>query len=234
MTCKVKDGNKEDRPATAVTQRGTITNWTNFWYSEDNSMKFCVEGALANWLFHLGATKEANEFKHLVTMETQNLKDQMKVEKLPKKVQRKNGSLNPITKCLWILREKFNCKTTARLNCDYFRCGMSAFTNLSKIRCPVLVSLVSTNSHYKHVIVIWQSRIIDFEHKSTYPLSTENLNFACGCGSTFTKIDFGCGLAPTTDMRKLYGKIDGKWGHEDLCVGGELSDLIMKRNTGGN
>ena len=116
---KVKDGNKKERPVPGDTQRATIPNWTNFWFSEDNSMKLSVEGALANWLFHLGATEEANAFKHLATLVTQNLKDVMKVEKLPKKVQCKNGSLNPIPKCLWILREKFNCKTTAHRKTSY-------------------------------------------------------------------------------------------------------------------
>ena len=71
-----------------------------FWYSEHNSMKFCVEGAVVNWLYHLGAKEQATTFNMLSTLEPENLVVAMKVEKLPKKLKYRSGLLNPIKKCL--------------------------------------------------------------------------------------------------------------------------------------
>ena len=132
-------------------------------------MKLCVEGAVANWLYHLGAKEQATTFKTLSTLELEKLVVVMNVEKLLKKVTYRSGLFNPIKKCLWILREKFDCRATLPLNCHHFWSGPCAFDNLSKIKCPILLSLMSSSSHYNHVIVVWQSRIIYFEQKSTYP-----------------------------------------------------------------
>ena len=45
---------------------------------------------------------------------------------------------------------------------------------------PVIVSMRTTNSSYNHVICIWNNAIIDYEHRSTYPLTINNLDFLCG------------------------------------------------------
>jgi hypothetical protein len=50
----------------------------------------------------------------------------------------------------------------------------------------MLISVQSSQAIYKHVVVVWRNKIIDFECMHTYPLTEESLRQVCGIHTTFT------------------------------------------------
>ena len=97
---------------------------------------------------------------------------------------------------------------------------------MSGIKFPVIVSMKTTNTSYNHVICIWNKAIIDYEHRSTYPLTINNLDFSCGPSSTFLAVNRGYGIFPSKEMRRACREMDGyvDWGESD--VKGELKFLF--------
>ena len=47
-----------------------------------------------------------------------------------------------------------------------------------------------------HVICLWKGQIIDYESKRSYPLTLDNINYACGENSSYDGISAGFSLAP--------------------------------------
>ena len=72
--------------------------------------------------------------------------------------------------------------------------------NLMQFKFPVILSMNVTRSMYRHVICVWQGMIIDFEQKTTYPLTPDNVVFSCGNSSTFINLHCGYGLFPSKGM----------------------------------
>jgi hypothetical protein len=91
----------------------------------------------------------------------------MNVLSIPQIVQSKTGKNDTVEKCMWILKECFNCRKSLFLNPEHFKKTQMLVTNLSKISFPVIVSVVGQYSIYNHVAVVWKKMIIDIEHE--YP-----------------------------------------------------------------
>ena len=198
--------------------------WRNFWSDQENAMKFCAEGAVTNLLHHMSAIDEATTFKFYSTMDPHELCHSMGLEKLPKRVLTKSGLMKPVEKCLWLLCHSFKCCVTQPLRHEVLCSSGQIIKIVPLFRFPVLLSLVGTNSINDHVIVVWKSRIIDFEHEFTYPFNAQNLDFACGVGCSLLKVKFGCGIIPPKSIRKNCNKVGKKdWGGADIVPGGALS-----------
>ena len=198
--------------------------WRNFWSDQENAMKFCAEGAVTNLLHHMSAIDEATTFKFYSTMDPHELCHSMGLEKLPKRVLTKSGLMKPVEKCLWLLCHSFKCCVTQPLRHEALCSSGQIIKIVPLFRFPVLLSLVGTNSINDHVIVVWKSRIIDFEHEFTYPFNAQNLDFACGVGCSLLKVKFGCGIIPPRSIRKNCNKVGKKdWGGADIVPGGALS-----------
>jgi hypothetical protein len=209
----------DDKPENNTDQ----DNWTNFWFCEDNTMKYCVEGAFANLLHHMSAVEEANTFRQYATMDHHELLRASGMKMLPKRTMTKSGMVIPMEKCLWLLRDMFNCRVTNPLKVHFFSSASSVIKILPQFRFPVVLSLNGTHSHNEHVIAVWNSRIIDFEHETTYPLTQMNLDFACGSGCSFMGVKFGCGLIPSRSIRKrCLVHSPRNWGVDDINRGGVL------------
>jgi hypothetical protein len=61
----------------------------------------------------------------------------------------------------------------------------------------MLISVQSGKATYKHVVVVWRNKIIDFECMHTYPLTEESLRQVCGVHTTFQRIVRGYGIFPS-------------------------------------
>ena len=61
----------------------------NFWSDKSNNGKLCIEGTVANLLYHMNMPNEANQFTDLCFMTDQELCLFMGVTAMPNKVQSK-------------------------------------------------------------------------------------------------------------------------------------------------
>ena len=145
--------------------------------------------------------------------------DEMSVNKLPATVGIKGNVMNPFHKCLWILRHKFNCNRSPFLKTDHFNSVQQAYTNLNKLSFPVLLSVVGLNCTFNHVIAIWNKMIIEFESKRTICLTLESFKYICGKENEFLRIDHGCGIFLSKDIKKKNGSLVD-WGENQVNVKG--------------
>ncbi len=84
---------------------------------------------------------------------------------------------------------------------------------LKQMKFPVLIGVSSTQSSYNHVVVIWNSIVIDYESMHTYTLTDESLRQVCGTNITFQKVISGYGLCPPKDLRKKVTELNvTDWG----------------------
>jgi len=84
---------------------------------------------------------------------------------------------------------------------------------LIQMKFPVLIGVSSTLTSYNHVVVIWNSIVIDYESMHTYTLTEESMRQVCGTNTTFQKVSSGYGLFPSKDLRKKVTELNEKdWG----------------------
>ena len=91
-----------------------------------------------------------------------------------------------------------------RLNKHSFHSFESCVTTLTDFGPPVIAILKGTNMIRDHVIGIWQNQIIDYESEYTYPLTMNNLNYACGDESSFSGLDRPIALFPPKSIKKQH------------------------------
>jgi hypothetical protein len=65
----------------------------------------------------------------------------------------------------------------------------------------MLISVQSSQALYKHVVVVWRKKMIDYECMHTYPLTEESLRHLCGVHTTFQRIVSGYGIFPSKKIR---------------------------------
>ena len=68
----------------------------------------------------------------------------------------------------------------------------------------MIAILKGTNMTRDHVIGIWQNQIIDYESEYTYPLTINNLNYACGDGCYFLGLIRPVALFPPKKIKRNY------------------------------
>ncbi len=117
---------------------------------------------------------------------------------------------------LWILRKKFKFISTAPLKSICFTQVNKSNKVLLKFQFPLLISALVINAVYKHVVVVWNGRIIDNELKYTYNLTNESLTEICGLNTSFQGFHMGYGLFPPRDIRvHPKNKCIEDWGTAD-------------------
>jgi hypothetical protein len=193
------------------TSQVTVNSAKNFWYCEENATKHCVEGAVANLLFHMNLREDAEEFRKLSTMPGRELLNAMAADKPPKNVQDHRQGLNPVETCIWILEKKFNCRRFGYLNTDHFKTAASTVEKLKQICLPVLISVVGKHSMYNHVVIIWRDMIIDYESRHVSSLCVQNVEQICGPKNAFLKIARGIVILPSRKMKFSVGD-RSDWG----------------------
>jgi hypothetical protein len=93
----------------------------------------------------------------------------------------------------------------------------------------MLISVKSIQATYKHVVIVWRNKIIDFESMHTYPLTEESLRQVCGVHTTFQRIVSGYGIFPFKQIRNSTENVYIKdWGMDDFYKkGGSVRGYFM-------
>jgi hypothetical protein len=163
----------------------------NFWHSQDNHAKLCIEGAIANMLFHMNLIVEAEQFRTLVIKTDQEILQSLGENHVPKRVHDPKKGMDPMEKCMWILERKFKCRRLTYLNPEQFKTASKVVSNLRQVNLPILISVMGRESVYTHVVVVFRGSIIDFETKALYPLTISNVEYICGPKNPFLKLSRG-------------------------------------------
>ena len=130
------------------------------------------------------------EFKRLSTLDGQSLLLEMGIKEFPKYVTRSHRrKTEPFNMCLWLLSHRFKCEHTKPLNTVQFQSLPILVDRLAQFKFQFVLSEEITNSMFHHVIRVWRNMIIDFEQKSMYPLTINNLDYLCGPNSSFVKVN---------------------------------------------
>ena len=79
----------------------------NFWFDNDNFSKWCVEGALSNFLCHFLSINDAAKFKQIAICNGEQLINAMNVRSIPQIFLSKTGQIDAVEKCMWILNNNF-------------------------------------------------------------------------------------------------------------------------------
>jgi hypothetical protein len=148
---------------------------------------------------------------------------------LPKAVMGNTFGIDSIEKCVWILRKKFNFATTSKLKVSEFQSLKLSLNALFQIKFPMVISVQSSQATYKHVVVVWRNKIIDFESMHTYPLTEESLRQVCGVHTTFQRICNGYGIFPSKQIRNSTKNAYIKdWGMDEFYKkGGSVRRYFM-------
>ena len=204
-------------------------NRDNLWWSHTNELKHCVQGCITNLLHHMRAGDEAKRFQLLSTMDDQSLKTHLGIVDFPSKVRRGNGEKTDLfEKCKWLLRSHFKCQVSKPIVVSEVSTIETFVEIMARCKFPVVVSLTITNSNYNHVICVWNKAIIDFEHRATYPLTINNIEFSCGPSSDFVGVRQGYAVLPPKVMRRACMEKDSfnDWGKNDVT--GDLKFLFKQ------
>jgi hypothetical protein len=178
----------------------------NMYYSRENLSKLCAESAVRNLMNMLHCSPENMLiFWNLATSSLHSIQNSLNEVQVPRAVIL-NASIGPvgidsIEKCLWTLRKKFNFATTSKLRVSEFQSLTLSLKALAEIKFPMLISVQSRQAIYKHVVVVWRNKILDFECMHTYPLTKESLRQVCGVHTTFQRIVRGYGIFPSKEIR---------------------------------
>ncbi len=179
----------------------------NMFYSRENFSKLCAEGAVRNHMNMLHCSPaDMTSFWNLATSPLHLIQNslnevQVPIAVMPSAVTGNSLTIDSIEKCLWILRKKFNFATTSKLRVSEFQSLTQSLKALVEIKFPMLISVQSSQAIYKHVVVVWRNKIIDFECMHTYPLTEESLRRVYGVHTTFQRIVRGYGIFPSKEIR---------------------------------
>ena len=193
----------DDPPDSESRHLSPLPVFNNFWWCSGNSSKYCVYGCIANLLHHMGARESAQTFKSLVSLDYASILRALELPSFPRAAMPNtmtNHQVDKLQFCLCLLRIRYNVNHTRPMDVEKFSSITSIVDNLMQFKFPVILSMNITQTMYRHVICVWQGMIIDFEQKTTYPLTHDNVVFSCGKYSRFNGLHCGYGLFPSKDM----------------------------------
>jgi hypothetical protein len=194
----------------------------NMYYSRENFSKLCAEGAVRNLMNVLHCSSaDMTSFWNLATSPLHLIQNSLNEVQVPRAVMKGSDTGNSLTidsieKCLWILRKKFNFAMTSKLRVSEFQSLTQSLKALAELKFPMLISVQSCKAIYKHVVVVWRNKILDFECMHTYPLTEESLRQVCGVHTTFQRIVRGYGIFPSKEIRSSPANAYVQhWGMDD-------------------
>ena len=167
------------------------------------------------------AGQDALQFKRLSALDEKSLLKELNEKRVPKKIKTGDGSgRDEFERCLWLLRERFNCHVTQPVRADQFGSVELLVQNAKRVKFPLVLSIEITNSPYNHVICLWRNMIIDFEEDTTIRLTENNIRYSFGQSSRFLRVVRGYGIFPSRNMKKLCRALDIKeWGDSNYLNG---------------
>ena len=93
----------------------------NFWFDNDNFSKWCVEGAVTNILCHLLSIEDGAKFQNIAICHGEKIITAGNGQAIPKIVLSQTGQIDAVEKCMWILKQCFNCRRSLSLNPERFK-----------------------------------------------------------------------------------------------------------------
>ncbi len=159
---------------------------------------------------------EINYFWLLATSPLSVISDTLESD-IPKAVCNSHKQVNSIQKCFWILRHKFQFTTTKKIKLECFTFVKKTLRLLGQFKFPVIISVNIRGALYDHVIVVWNSQVLDYESEGIYTLTEDSLQQMCGDNTTFRSVSSGYGIFPSTEVKKNCPHIED-WG-ENSCFG---------------
>ena len=88
---------------------------------------------------------------------------------------------------------------------------MERYKIISEFKFPVLISVTATGTQYKHVAVIWDGVILDYEKKMPIEFNLKIFSELCDPTTNFSGIEHGYGLFPDSSIRERNPEC-GSWG----------------------
>jgi hypothetical protein len=141
----------------------------NKFHSIKNMSKLCAEGAIKNLLSMLNYSQSnIDSFWNLCNTPVSELMEQIHEKCVPIVVLNIHCTVNPIKKCLWILRLKFRFTTMSKLRSSCLTSVKRSVSYLSWLKLPAIILVNSKLANYKHVIIVWCNMVIDYESKCIY------------------------------------------------------------------
>jgi hypothetical protein len=176
--------------------------------------KLCPEGAIKILLSILNYSESNIDlFWNLCNAPVSELLEQLDEKCIPKAVLNIHCIVNPIEKCLWVLRRKFRFVTTSKIRSSCLISVKRLVSYLSQLKFPVIISVNSKLANYEHVVIVWHNTVIDYESEYIYKFNEDTLRQLCGDNTTFQAITTGYGLFPPKEVRALITSIDvTDWG----------------------
>jgi hypothetical protein len=166
-------------------------------YSEQNSLKLCAEGAVGNLMNVLYCSEdEVKQFWDIVQSPVHLILQTLGESSAPKAVLKSGGECDSIQKSLWSLCKKIMFSTTSAFQIERFKNLQDGINILGIMKFPLIISVMGTHACYHHVIVILRGMISDYESKYTFPLTNDSLRQICGVNTTFAGISCGDGIFP--------------------------------------
>ena len=184
--------------------------WRNPVFDEENGSRLCAEGAMANLFYHMGDVENFQAITECI-----HIQEASHIYKLVTGCEWEDTKQapygchglhfrDPVKKVLWIvsLSKKY---TTRRLSLPKFSNKYDVATNAMKLELPTILCL---RSNYNvrlegqsivpgnHVVCLWRDQIIDYECQTTYPLSLQNLDYACGEDCELQSVQWGVSVLP--------------------------------------
>ncbi len=100
--------------------------------------------------------------------------------------------------------EKIHFSTTTAIKPKCFKQVQRSYEVISEFKFPVLISVTATGTQYKHVAVIWDGVILDYEKKMPIEFNLKIFSELSGPTTNFSGIEHGYGLFPSSSIRELH------------------------------
>jgi hypothetical protein len=166
----------------------------NKFYSIKNMSKLFAEGAIKTLLSMLNYSQSnIDSFWNLCNAPVSELMEQLHEKCMPKAVLNIHCTVNPIKKCLWILRCKFRFTAMSKLRSSCLTSVKRSVSYLSQLKFPAIILVNSKLANYEHVVIVWHNMVIDYESEYIYKVTEDSLRQLCGDNTTFQQITTGYG-----------------------------------------
>ncbi len=167
-----------------------------WYYSLENTSKFCAEGLVKNLLHMLRLSEhDVSVFWDLEIAPLHSISKRL-CYAVPKNFCNHFDKVNSIQKYLWILWKQFKFIATKNMKLSNFTSIKNTLQIIQICHFLILLSVNSKNAVYDHVVVIWQGRVIDYESENIYMLTKKSLQQIYGPNTLFSHVSCGYGLFP--------------------------------------